>query len=166
MTLVGKVSNGGTDFFLFTCHGSSQCFHHLQRKHWVSSFFARFSMRGGLGLRTNVTVEMPFGAKRRKLSNSVANSVRLGNVGIHFPLFNQPKARCEVCSKQNIESRRISKCSFCGINLCCKTNKNCFTTYHTQKLGVARFLRFHVCPYSLCYSKTKTSWHLRAGHKI
>ena len=92
-----------------------------------------FRREVGLGLLTNVTVEMPFAAKRRKVSYSVADSVRLGNVGVHFPLFNQTKARCEVCSKQNIESRPTSKCSFCGINLCCNTNKNCFTTYHTQK---------------------------------
>ena len=76
-----------------------------------------FRCEVGLGLLTNVTVEMPFAVKRRKVSYSVADSVRLGNVGDHFPLFNQPKARCEVISKQNIESRRISKCSFCGINL-------------------------------------------------
>ena len=45
----------------------------------------------GLDLLTNinVTVEMPFAAKRKKVSYSLTDSVRLGNVGVHFPLFNQ-----------------------------------------------------------------------------
>ena len=151
MALIGKVSNGRTDYF-FSLLDMALVNAFIIYRESTRSPFSLFDFRRevGLGLLTNVTVEIPFAAKGKKVSYSVADFVRLGNVGVHFPLFNQPKATCEVCSKQNIKSRPTSKYNFCGINLCYNTNKNCITTYHTQKKGVARFLRFHVCSYSLC----------------
>jgi len=70
--------------------------------------------------------------KRRKSTYSIPDSTRLGNVGSHFPVFNNPKGRCEVCSRKSIESRPTSKCSFCGINLCCNSSKNCFMEFHHE----------------------------------
>ena len=72
------------------------------------------------------------GVKRRKVEYSVPASVRTTNVGVHLPQFNVSKARCEVCSKNKIESRPTSKCSHCGVNLCCNNSKNCFVSYHTS----------------------------------
>ena len=70
-------------------------------------------------------------SKRRKVQYSVPPSVRLTNVGIHKPLFYDKRGRCEVCSKRGIQSRPGSKCSHCGVFLCCNYSKNCFNEYHT-----------------------------------
>ena len=68
--------------------------------------------------------------KRRKKNFSTPDSVRLSNTGIHWPHFVSAKKRCEVCSKEGIQSRPTSICSHCGVHLCCNTNKNCFRIYH------------------------------------
>ena len=70
--------------------------------------------------------------KRRKTAFSIPASVRNSNVGVHLPEFNVLKRRCEVCSKDGLESRPTSRCSHCGVNLCCNGSKNCFVRFHTQ----------------------------------
>ena len=70
--------------------------------------------------------------KRRKSAFSIPASVRNSNVGVHMPEFNAPKRRCEVCSKDGLESRPTSPCSHCGVNLCCNGSKNCFVRFHSQ----------------------------------
>ena len=69
--------------------------------------------------------------KRRKTSYSVPASVRLSNVGVHWPQFVDTKARCEVCSNEGKESRPHSICSHCSVYLCCNKTKNCFVKYHS-----------------------------------
>lgn len=73
--------------------------------------------------------------KRRKLNYSIPETVRLTNVGVHFPKFNVPKGRCQVCSKKKIDSRPTSTCSHCGVNLCCNNSKNCFAEFHSIELS-------------------------------
>ena len=69
--------------------------------------------------------------KRRKSNYSTPTSVRLSNVGVHLVEFTNNKNRCEVCSKGGVQSRVITRCSHCGVHLCCNSSRNCFNTYHT-----------------------------------
>lgn len=85
-----------------------------------------------LGLLTYAQRTQPGPAKRRKSNYSTPDSVRLGNAGIHWPEFTTNKNRCEVCSKNGIQARPLSKCSHCGVHLCCTTVKNCFRIYHSE----------------------------------
>jgi hypothetical protein len=68
--------------------------------------------------------------KRRNTGMSVPNDVRLGNRGVHWPLFTSKRGRCEWCSIKKIESRPFSICSNCKIFLCCNEKKNCMKEYH------------------------------------
>lgn len=69
--------------------------------------------------------------KRRGKEPSVPNDVRLGNLGVHWPTFTEGvRARCEMCAMKQIQSRPYSKCSHCGVYLCCNDKKNCFAEYH------------------------------------
>ena len=68
---------------------------------------------------------------RRKVAYSSPSSVRLTNIGVHWPKFVDEKCRCEVCSNEGIESRPSSICSHCGVYLFCNKSKNCFVKYHT-----------------------------------
>lgn len=68
--------------------------------------------------------------KRRKYNYSVPDDIRLGNRGAHWVVFGNNRGRCEMCSSRAIQSRPQSKCSTCGIFLCCNHNKNCFLEYH------------------------------------
>jgi hypothetical protein len=68
--------------------------------------------------------------KRRKYNYSVANDVRLGNLGSHWPIFEKERKRCEQCSSMGVESRPHSKCSSCNVTLCVNEKKNCFSQYH------------------------------------
>ena len=68
--------------------------------------------------------------KRRGSSYSVDASIRLRNRGIHWPVFEEKRGRCEVCSTKGIESRPHCKCFMCGVFLCCNAAKNCFSEYH------------------------------------
>ena len=87
----------------------------------------------GLGLLAFSERPSPGPVKRRKrVRFSTPDSVRLRNVGIHWPIFTKSKKRCEVCSKNGVESRPLSKCSHCGVQLCCNASKNCFREYHTE----------------------------------
>lgn len=70
--------------------------------------------------------------KRRRYNYPTPDSVRLGNTGIHWPEFTNSKNRCQVCSTNNITSRPLSKCSHCGVHLCCNAMKNCFVIYHKK----------------------------------
>lgn len=73
--------------------------------------------------------------KRRGKDPSVSNDVRLGNLGVHWPTFTEGvRARCEMCAMKQIQSRPYSKCSHCGVYLCCNDKKNCFAEYHGLEL--------------------------------
>ena len=71
--------------------------------------------------------------KRRRTEYSVTPAVRLSNRGCHWIHFTEKRGRCEVCSKNKIESRPKSKCSMCKVFLCCNDKKNCFIEYHEIK---------------------------------
>ena len=86
----------------------------------------------GCGLLTFSQRSTPGAVKRRKMNYSKPESVRLGNTGIHWPEFSTSKNRCEVCSRNGITARPLSKCSHCGVHLCCNTTKNCFREYHMK----------------------------------
>ena len=68
--------------------------------------------------------------KRRKVSYSVPDSIRLQNIGVHCVTFVSERGRCEVCSKKRIQSRPHSKCYMCNVFLCCNEKKNCFREFH------------------------------------
>lgn len=68
--------------------------------------------------------------KRRKYNYSVLDDIRLGNRGSHWVKYESSRGRCEYCSAQSIQSRPHSKCSTCGVFLCCNEKKNCFAAYH------------------------------------
>ncbi|XP_069995878.1 piggyBac transposable element-derived protein 2-like [Penaeus vannamei] len=70
-------------------------------------------------------------SKRRKVAYSVPASFRFNNTGVHWAHFTEKKGRCEVCSKEGVESRPFSICSHCGIHLCCNASKNCFREFHS-----------------------------------
>lgn len=72
--------------------------------------------------------------KRRKSEFSVSKDVRLTNRGIHWPTFGDKRGRCEVCSKQKIQSKPYSKCNHCNVFLCLNDKKNCFVDYHEIQL--------------------------------
>lgn len=61
--------------------------------------------------------------KRRKYNFSVLDDVRLGNRGSHWVKYEGNRGRCEFCSAQGIQSRPLSKCSMCGVFLCCNEKK-------------------------------------------
>ncbi|MCP4923780.1 MAG: hypothetical protein GY915_07110, partial [bacterium] len=64
-------------------------------------------------------------SKRRRVEYSVSSGMRLQNRGAHWPTYSKLRERCEVCSKQGIESRPHCKCSMCGVFLCSNEKKNC-----------------------------------------
>lgn len=76
------------------------------------------------------TDKSPVTSKRRGKTYSVSKDMRLGNRGVHFPLFVETRGRCELCSMKKIQSRPYCKCRHCGVYLCCNEKKNCFIEYH------------------------------------
>ena len=50
----------------------------------------------------------PGAPKRRKISYSIPATVRQNNLGVHWPKFLSKKGRCEICSKNGVESRPYS----------------------------------------------------------
>lgn len=68
--------------------------------------------------------------KRRKYNYNVSDDVRLGNRGSHWVVYENNRGRCVMCSSRSMQSRPHSKCSTCGIFLCCNQNKICFLEYH------------------------------------
>ncbi len=85
--------------------------------------------------------------KRRKSKLSVGKELRFENVGIHIPIFDSKRGRCERCQsyrartvrvaekgdRRGLESRPYSKCQTCGIHLCLSKKRNCFKEYHDTK---------------------------------
>lgn len=93
---------------------------------------ADFRADVGLGLLTFADDRYSRSSANRRRSNySTPESVRLSNVGIHKVIFTSTRGRCPVCSKNGLQSRPVSKCSHCGIFLCCNATKNCFNLYHS-----------------------------------
>ena len=95
--------------------------------------FKREVAQGLLTLGSSCKASTP---KRRRIDYSIPRSVRLVNVGVHFPTFESSKAksqrvRCEVCSKKGVQSRPASRCTQCNVYLCCNSSKNCFYEFHT-----------------------------------
>ena len=68
--------------------------------------------------------------KRRKAKFSVPDTIRLENLGAHWPVFGEKRARCEVCSQAKVEARPYSTCSTCKVHLCIQKGKNCFAIFH------------------------------------
>ena len=93
--------------------------------------FRRELALGLLTLGMNPNRPGPGAPKRRKSSFSVPMTVRLNNLGVHWPQFLPKKGRREVYSQNGIESRPYSICSHCGVHLCCNSSKMCFRVYHT-----------------------------------
>ena len=69
----------------------------------------------------------PGAPKRCKYSFSAPVSVRLNNLVEHWPQFLPEISRCEVCSRNGVESRPFSVCSHCGAYRCCNSSKMCFS---------------------------------------
>ena len=68
--------------------------------------------------------------KRRKVSYSVPDSIRLQNTGAHYIIYMSEWGRCEVCPKRSNQSRSHSKCYMCNVFLRCNEKKNCFKEFH------------------------------------
>lgn len=75
-------------------------------------------------------ISSPCSNKRRKIDFSTLKDVRLGNRGVHWPVFVERRGRCEVCSMNKVQSKPHSKCSHCDVFLCLNEKKNCFAEYH------------------------------------
>lgn len=80
------------------------------------------------------SVPSPGPSKRRKTGFSTLKDVRLGNRGVHWPMFVPNRGRCEVCSMKKVQSKPHSKCSHCNIFLCINEKKNCFAEYHNANV--------------------------------
>jgi hypothetical protein len=62
---------------------------------------------------------------------SVPKDVRLTGQGVHWPVHDAERGRCELCSLSKIQSKPYTKCSHCGVYLCLNSSRNCFQDYHT-----------------------------------
>ena len=105
-------------------------YNHSSNGHISLLDFRRELSQGLLTLGKQPNRVGPGAPKRRKFAYSVPASVRLNNLGVHWPEFLSKKGRCEVCSQDGIESRPYSICSHCGVHLCCNSSKMCFRVYH------------------------------------
>lgn len=98
-----------------------------------SMTFFDFKREVAQGLITLGKNDVTTAAKRRRIEYSVPRSVRLVNVGVHHPVFdNSQRLRCEVCSKKGVQSRPATKCSQCNVHLCLNSSKNCFIDFHSN----------------------------------
>jgi len=70
--------------------------------------------------------------KHKKKQFSIPVDIRKSNLGVHWIEFVLTRGRCELCTAAGIESRPSSKCTTCGVFLCCNNKKNCFVEYHKQ----------------------------------
>ena len=57
--------------------------------------------------------------KRRKVSCSVPDLIRLQNIGAHYVIYTSERGRCEACSERSIHLRPHSKSCMCNVFLCC-----------------------------------------------
>ncbi len=76
------------------------------------------------------------GAKRRKNRLSVRDDIRFSAVGLHLPIFEEARGRCEWCqatTEKRRESRPFSKCKQCKVFLCLGKKRNCFVEYHDER---------------------------------
>lgn len=64
-------------------------------------------------------------SKRRKITSDPTTSKRYDETS-HWVVWGE-KGRCRLCKT----GTPLSKCSKCGVHLCCNTSKNCFMSYHT-----------------------------------
>lgn len=89
------------------------------------------TMKGaGQKKRVSDNVSSSGPSKKRKSNYSTLRDVRLGNRGIHWPIFAENRRRCEICSMKKIQSKPHSKCSHCNVFLCLYEKKNSFVEYH------------------------------------
>ena len=80
----------------------------------------------GRPLATSRCNTPPNPPKRRKTDLSVSADIRLTARGVHWPIFDEKRGRCEVCSQNKIESRPHSKCSTCKSTFAAKQISNAF----------------------------------------
>jgi hypothetical protein len=80
--------------------------------------------------RPRSAASTPVPAKRRKSGHSVPKEIRLQNRGVHWVTYDKKRGRCEVCQRNEVQSRPHSKCSMCKVFLCCNERKNCFAIFH------------------------------------
>ena len=76
-------------------------------------------------------------SKRRKLNHSVKKSICLENLGSYWVIYISGRGRCEVCSKNKVESRPHNKCSVCGVFLCC--NEKIIAFFFMMKYSTLSF---------------------------
>jgi hypothetical protein len=77
------------------------------------------------------------GPKRRKSRLSVRDELRFSAVGLHLPIFDEKRGRCEWCqatTECKRESRPFSRCTQCKVFLCLSKKRNCFVEYHGGSL--------------------------------
>ena len=58
------------------------------------------------------------------------SAIRKENLGVHGPIYDKKRGRCEVCAKDKQEARPHIKCSACDVFLCLNEEKNCFAKFH------------------------------------
>lgn len=68
--------------------------------------------------------------KRKSLSYSVSSAIRKENLGVHWPIYDKKRGRCEVCAQDKQEARPHIKCTACEAYLCLNDKKNCFAKFH------------------------------------
>lgn len=70
--------------------------------------------------------------KRGKQLYFTPSNVRLGNLGAPWKEFSNTRSRCEICSKNQVESKPFTKCSKCKVFLCLNEKKPRFNEYHAK----------------------------------
>lgn len=70
--------------------------------------------------------------RRGKQLFSTPTDVRLGNLGARWIEFSKNRGRCEVCSKNQKESKPYTKCTTCKVFLCMNEKIQCFNEYHSK----------------------------------
>ena len=72
--------------------------------------------------------------KWRRSDYTVPDSIRLKNPGVYWVEFRDKwHRRCEVCFKNEIESRSLTFCHTCKVTLCCHKSKNCFADLQVRQ---------------------------------
>ena len=67
--------------------------------------------------------------KRRRIQMTTENKFLSSPLLAHMPVA-EPKRRCGYCNTKAHPIFSKIKCSFCGISICIKQQKNCFLLFH------------------------------------
>ena len=67
--------------------------------------------------------------KQKQIQQTLKNKHSSGKLLAHMPIAGT-RGRCRYCCTRAVPVFSSIKCSFCGVSLCVKRNKNCFLLFH------------------------------------